>query len=211
MIIEMIARQVRKYADVEGQSTNSFLSQRMRRGLHCNGLDAVPIHISEHFLQIDRFGSRVMRGKLTPPVAIVHRSYNTGIEPRSLEDGFDEIRECGFTVSAGDPNNRQPLARAAKKLGGPDRHGAPNVFHSDRCRCFRRNFLVRENDSRGSTTHRIIDIVMSVKSFPRHGKKHSGWTSLSRIVSQSFDFLFEIPVGAFYLVDGKKFSNPHRC
>src|SRR6476620_11077811 len=106
MVIEVIAREICKYTDVESQCAHSFLRQRVRRCLQGHRPDTGPAHLGEHLLQIDRLWSGVMRWELTPLITIIDRSYDARLETGSLQDGLDKIRECGLAVGPSYPDKR---------------------------------------------------------------------------------------------------------
>ena len=188
MIVEVVTREVGKDRNVERDSVNPLLFQRVRGNFHYGFRRPLAQGLVQNPVQLQRFGSRVRRRKSFSGDVIFDGPDQRALASRGGQDGFDQERSGAFSIRTSDAGDSEALGGLLVKVGTKPRQRPASVRHL-RPGNLRAGLLGRRIGNDGNCTRRdsLVDEFVSITRFTLHGDKGIAGLDLARVIFQPAD------------------------
>ena len=184
----MVAREVGEDRDVERNSIDPLLLQRVRGNFHHRLGCALAQGLVQNAIQFERFGSGVRRGQGFSGNVIFDGADQRALAASGNQNRFEQECSRAFSVRAGDAGDGQSLGGLLVKIGTQSRQSAASVGHL-RPGHVRARLLGRRigNDGNRTRSDRLVDELVPITRFALHGDEGIARLDAARVVLQSAD------------------------
>src|SRR5205807_7426588 len=193
VIIEVILREVGEDADVEFNTADTLLFERVRADFHDASLAVSAQHLRHHLLDFERLGRGALRRNDALADLVSHRANQAAVNSRGFHNLFHHESHGGLAVRAGDTNDPQLFAWMLVVSRGHTSQSFARIGNFDFCGALRDEAVLFADDRRRAAVDGGADEAVSIRLLSWHGHKDHSRRHPARGISKAFYLAVQPP------------------